>query len=147
MSQERSTPAIPGRTPWQFNLQMTSLDPSLSWITPPWVMQPGDRHLHLEPQSVAGSPFIPEIQDKPVPQHFRHPMLEAYDGGFNLMEHVAVFRAQMTLYGMLDAIICRAFPMTLRGTARGWYNRLPPTLIHSFNQLTREFEANFLDSA
>ncbi|RZS00899.1 hypothetical protein BHM03_00030685 [Ensete ventricosum] len=97
--------------------------------------------------SLSSSPFIPKIQEKPVPQHFQHPMLEAYDGGFNPMEHVAVFSAQMTLYGMLDAIICRAFPMTLRGTARGWYNRLPPTLIHSFNQLTREFEANFLDSA
>ncbi|RRT60049.1 hypothetical protein B296_00045236 [Ensete ventricosum] len=38
-----------------------------------------------------GSPFIQKIQDTPIPQHFCFPTLEAYDGGFDPMEHVAVF--------------------------------------------------------
>ncbi|RWW48239.1 hypothetical protein BHE74_00045698 [Ensete ventricosum] len=53
----------------------------------------------------------------------------------------------MALYDTSDAIMCRAFPMTLRGVAQGWYNRLPLASIHYYDQLAREFDANFLTSA
>ncbi|RZS03492.1 hypothetical protein BHM03_00033682 [Ensete ventricosum] len=39
---------------------------------------------------LCGSPFIQKIQDTPIPQHFCFPMLEAYDGGSDPMEHVVV---------------------------------------------------------
>ncbi|RWW38624.1 hypothetical protein BHE74_00056126 [Ensete ventricosum] len=48
---------------------------------------------------------------------------------------------------LMRVILCRAFPTTLQGIARGWYNRLLPSSIHSFDQLVREFEGNFLSSA
>ncbi|RRT38722.1 hypothetical protein B296_00049334, partial [Ensete ventricosum] len=90
------------------------------------------------------SPFI---QDAPIPSHFCIPMLEAYDGSSDPTEHVVAFHAQMTLYGTSDVIMCRAFLTTLRGIARGWYSRLSPSSIDSFDQLAREFKANFLSSA
>ncbi|RWW81529.1 hypothetical protein BHE74_00010071 [Ensete ventricosum] len=96
---------------------------------------------------LCGSPFIQKIQDTPIPLHFHLQMLEAYDGGSDPMEHVAAFQAQMALYGTLDTIMCRAFPTTLREITRGWYGWLSLASIYPFDQLIREFEANFLASA
>ncbi|RWW46276.1 hypothetical protein BHE74_00047802 [Ensete ventricosum] len=47
--------------------------------------------------SKGGSPFTPEIQDKPLLTNFRLLALELYDDSCDPVEHVIAFRAQMAL--------------------------------------------------
>uniref|UniRef100_A0A6I9QMS4 Uncharacterized protein LOC105037092 n=1 Tax=Elaeis guineensis var. tenera TaxID=51953 RepID=A0A6I9QMS4_ELAGV len=91
-------------------------------------------------------PFVLRNMQEPLPLHFKLPQLEAYDGTSDSVDHVETFKAAMLLQGASDAILCRAFPPTLKEVARQWYLSLRLTSIHSFEDLCRFFVGHFISN-
>ncbi|KAK3009658.1 hypothetical protein RJ639_014744 [Escallonia herrerae] len=66
---------------------------------------------------IIGRPFTEEIDLFPTPPSFKMPPCESYDGTGDPMEHLARSTSGMNLYLVPDQIMCRAFPITLKGAA------------------------------
>ena len=50
----------------------------------------------------------------------------------------------MELHGYQDPVRCRAFTITLKGPALAWFNRLPPSSVSSFTELSIAFVSHFI---
>ena len=90
------------------------------------------------------SPFTASINDHPLPPKFKMPSLDLYDGTRDPFDHIATFKTTMHLQGVPDEITCRAFPITLKGPVRVWFNKIPPNFVSSFEELRKLFVNNFI---
>ena len=90
------------------------------------------------------SPFTIQVNSCPLPQKFRMPQVESYDGVKDRLDHLETFKTLMHLQGVLDKFMCRAFPTTLRGAARIWFSRLTPNSINTFKELSSQFTSHFI---
>ncbi|XP_030942077.1 uncharacterized protein LOC115967140 [Quercus lobata] len=63
------------------------------------------------------SPFTASINSHPLPPKFEMPSLDSYDGARDPFDHTATFKTTMHLQEVLDEIMYRAFPTTLKGLA------------------------------
>jgi hypothetical protein len=90
------------------------------------------------------SPFTKKVDEYPLPAKFKVPHLETFDGLKDPLDYLDSFRTVMRLQGVLDEIMCRAFPTNLRGLARVWFNQLETGSIDTFAQLSRAFIDNFI---
>ena len=91
-------------------------------------------------------PFSARVMSEPIPMRFKMPQTELYDGTSDPLDHLESFKALMLLHGANDGVMCRAFPATLRKSARLWFSGLHPGSINSFEQLGRLFTAHFISS-
>ena len=90
------------------------------------------------------SPFTAEVLHFPLPAKFRMPQVEAFDGVKDQVDHLNTYKNQMELHGYQDPVRCRAFAITLKGPALAWFNRLPPSSISSFRELSIAFVSHFI---
>ena len=90
------------------------------------------------------SPFTPEVLHYPLPAKFRMPQMEAFDGIKDPVDHLNTYKNQMELHGYSDPVRCRAFATTLKGPAMAWFNRIPPSTISSFRELSIAFVSHFI---
>ena len=78
------------------------------------------------------SPFTTEVLNYPLPLQFRLLQLELYDGSKDPLDHIESFKTPMLLQMTLDEVMCKAFPTTLKGAAKVWFNKIPPRTIANF---------------
>ena len=78
------------------------------------------------------SPFTTAILECPVVSKFRLPQLEPFDGLKNPQDHLNTFKMTLGLQQPPNEILCRSFPITLKGVAREWLTKLPTSSIDSF---------------
>ena len=90
------------------------------------------------------SPSTAEVLHFPLPAKFRMPQVETFDGARDPVYHLNTYKNQMELHGYQDPVRCRAFAITLKGPALAWFNRLPPSSISSFRELSIAFVSHFI---
>ena len=90
------------------------------------------------------SPFTAKVLHFPLPAKFRMPKIEAFDGMKDPVDHLNTYKNQMELHGYQDPVRCRAFSITLKGPALAWFNRLPPSSVSSFRELSIAFVSHFI---
>ena len=90
------------------------------------------------------SPFTVGVLQFPLPTKFRMPQIEAFDIKKDPVDHLNTYKNQMELHGYQDPVRCRAFAITLKGSALAWFNRLLPASISSFKELSITFVSHFI---
>ena len=90
------------------------------------------------------SPFTAEVLHFPLPAKFKMPEIETFDRKKDPIDYLNTYKNQMELHGYQDPIRCRAFAITLKGPALAWFNRLPPSSISSFTELSIAFISHFI---
>ena len=80
--------------------------------------------------------FTTSVISFPLPLKFRMLQVEKYDGFKDPLDHLESFKTLMHLQGVLDEIIYRAFPTTLKRSTRIWFSRLTPNSFGTFKELS-----------
>ena len=90
------------------------------------------------------SSFTASINNHPLPPKFKMPSLDSYNETRDPFDHIATFKSTMHLQGVPYEIMCRAFPITLKGLARVWFSKIPPNIVSFFEDLSKLFVNNFI---
>ena len=96
---------------------------------------------------VCQKPYPESFDSIPHPQNFRVPEFIKFirDDSRTTWEHVSQFNAQMRIYGSLDHLKIRMFPLSLSGTAFSWFSALAPNSIQTRSQLECKFHEYFFN--
>ncbi|KAL2458351.1 Uncharacterized protein Adt_45979 [Abeliophyllum distichum] len=87
--------------------------------------------------------FPPEVMTVRLPQDLKQPKMYKYDGSSDHVDHLMAFVDLIRLCITPYAVMCRAFPPTLRREARDWTTTLPRKSIRMFDDFFNQFVAYF----
>ncbi|KAK3021961.1 hypothetical protein RJ639_045656 [Escallonia herrerae] len=92
-----------------------------------WKVTPRYRYPEQSPPREESGYLLSEaIEKAKLPPNFRMPQCDLYDGTGDPGEHVYQFQTNMLLLQVSDAVMCKAFPTTLRKAAHAWFKSLQP---------------------
>ncbi|XP_057435936.1 uncharacterized protein LOC130728459 [Lotus japonicus] len=70
-------------------------------------------------------------------------VLETYSGKTDPKDHLLYFNTKMVISSASDAVKCRMFPSTFKGTAMTWFRTLPRGSITNFCNFSSKFLVQF----
>ncbi|KAI9177254.1 hypothetical protein LWI28_012929 [Acer negundo] len=59
------------------------------------------------------------------------------------MIHMQLYRGLMEVRGSSENVMCKFFPLTLKGISLKWFKKLKPSSIQNYSQMCREFIIRF----
>ena len=89
--------------------------------------------------------FIAHVTSCPLLPKFRMSQVETYDRLKDPLDHLESFKTLMHLQGVLDEIMCRGSPTTLKGLAKVWFDKITPNSISTFKELNGHFVMPLVD--
>ena len=90
------------------------------------------------------SPFTAGVLHFPLPAKFIMPLIETFNGTKDPIDHLNTYKNHMELHGYQDPVRCKAFTIMLKGPTLAWFNKLPPSSISSFRELSIAFVSHFI---
>ena len=88
--------------------------------------------------------FSREIINTPTQGKIKTPLIEQFAGLTDPEDHMATYKAQMSVQTSCEAAWCRFFPTTLKGLALNWFQELPAGIITNFAVLEDIFTHQFV---
>ena len=98
------------------------------------------------PYDMLSSPLGQHILDYEPPREFVIPPFAMYDGSSDLYVHMLHFNQAMILNAGDDRLLCKVFPVSLKGPALAWFHKLPREPINSFGELWAVFVSQYMCS-
>lgn len=91
-------------------------------------------------------PYPDHYDAIPFPKGYQRPTFDKFDGIGSPQEHLAHFYSACGETSRMDAFLVRQFVQSLKGSAFTWYTQLQLGSIHTWDDMQREFLAQFVSS-
>jgi hypothetical protein len=99
-----------------------------------------------EDEITDAQPLSQALWDARVPENFKTPHLQSFDGKSDPSEHLMAVATQTAIIGAADHLKCKLLSGTLKEAALRWYMNLPKHSIENWLDFQRKFTQQFSGS-
>ena len=140
-------PSDPGASPHRYHpcTLPSGLLPPHTCFSPP----PSEDHITCSPLPSVNIFWImtPPPPPPPPPGGFSIPPFAMYDDSSDPYDHMLHFNQAMILNAGDDRLLCKVFPVSLKGPALAWFHKLSRGSINSLGDLWVAFVSQYMCSA